>query len=141
MQIPAAGSLSITQDTLEMRDTTRVSLWDELSHTDVSETQTVLWSVYPDMARQKHLQGQLQDENVQSVTIARGSPGLYWVHKANFLSGALLVRRTRQPTHAGQPTSCKCLSKVLIQPGCSHKQRLLMYRLQDQYSRAPMTPY
>lgn len=40
MQMPAAGSLSTTQDPPEMRDTTRVSLWDELSHTDVSETQT-----------------------------------------------------------------------------------------------------
>ena len=79
-----------------MRDTIRISLWDELSHTDISETQTALWSVYPDMDRQSHLQEQLQDDDVQSVTIARGSPGLYWVHQANFMSGALLVRRTRQ---------------------------------------------
>lgn len=92
MQMPAVGSLSTTH----MRDMTRALLWDELSRTDVSETQTVLWLVYPDMDRQRHLQGQLQGEDVQLVTTARGSPGLYWVHQANFLSGALLVRRTRQ---------------------------------------------
>lgn len=36
---------------------------DELSCTDVGETQTVLWSVYPDRDRQRHLQGQLEDDH------------------------------------------------------------------------------
>lgn len=65
MQTSAAESLSMIWDPLEMRDMTRVSLWDELSCTDVGETQTVLWLVYPDMDGQRHLQGQLQDEDVQ----------------------------------------------------------------------------
>lgn len=74
----------------------RVSLWDELSHTDVNETQTALWLVYSGTDMQRHSQGQLQDEDVQSVTIARGSPEPYWVQQGNFLSRALLVTRTRQ---------------------------------------------
>lgn len=42
MRMSAAGSLSMTWDPLEMRDTTRVSLWDELSCTDVGETHSAL---------------------------------------------------------------------------------------------------
>lgn len=62
MQTPAAGSLSARQKPLEIRDRSSVSLRDELSCTDVRETQAVLWPVYPDMNGQRHLQGQLQDE-------------------------------------------------------------------------------
>lgn len=60
-----------------MRDTIRLSLWDEFSHINISEIHTVLWSAYPDMGRQRHLLGQLYDEDVKSVTTASGSPGLY----------------------------------------------------------------
>lgn len=36
----------------------------------------MLWSVYPATNRQRHLQRQLQGEDVQSVSITRGFPGL-----------------------------------------------------------------
>lgn len=55
------------------------------------------------MEKQSHLHGQLQDEDVQLETIARGSPGLHRVHQANFFeqSSTSEENKTGLPTLAG----------------------------------------
>lgn len=92
------------------------------------------------MNRQRHLQRKLQGEDVQLVTITRKPLGLQ-----QGIPGQLTERHsTCDENQSGPPMlaslpAYKCLSKALIQPDCSHEQRLVIYRLQHQYSRAPVT--